>query len=40
MLVKYDLQIYVSKKNVIFMFTMDHDVEFVENFVGGFYLWC
>ncbi|WP_016992289.1 hypothetical protein [Lysinibacillus boronitolerans] len=37
MLVKYDLQIYVSKKNVIFMFTMDHDVEFVENFVGGFY---
>lgn len=37
MVIKYDLQIYKGKKKVFFMFTLDHDIEFVETFVGGFY---
>lgn len=37
MLVKYNLGIFKGKKNIIFMFTMDHDIEYVENFVGGLY---
>lgn len=37
MLVKYDVKFYKGSESPIFMFEMDHGIEFVENFVGDFF---
>lgn len=37
MLVKYDVMVYKGKENLIFMFKMDHEIEFVEKFVSDFF---